>query len=69
MAHLIKEWWFDPDSFKVVGDKIIHVPKLNKAPMLVSIMLCCLYGEKNPSKFKLDWVPLIHQVLAGKIFN
>jgi hypothetical protein len=69
MAHLIKEWWFDPDSFKVIGDKIYHVPKLKKSPMLVSIMLCHLYGEKNSSKFKLGWVPLIHQVLAGNIFN
>jgi hypothetical protein len=69
MAQLIREWWFDPDSFKVIGDKMYHVTRLKKSPMLVSIILCRLYGEKNPSRFKLGWVPLIHQVLAGNIFN
>jgi hypothetical protein len=69
MAHLIREWWYDPDSFKVIGEKIYHVTRLKKSPMLVSIMLCRLYGEKNPSRFKLSWVPIIHQVLVGNIFN
>jgi hypothetical protein len=32
-------------------------------------MLCHLYGEKYSFKFKLSWVPLIHQVLTGNIFN
>jgi len=42
MTHLIKEWWFNPDSFKVIGDKIYHVTKLKKSPMLVVIMICHL---------------------------
>ena len=69
MDHLIREWWYDPDSFKVIGEKIYHVTKLKKSPMLVFIMLCRLYGEKNPSRFKLSWVPIIRQVLVGNIFN
>jgi hypothetical protein len=32
-------------------------------------MLCHLYGEKDNSKFKLSWVPLIHQVLKEGVFN
>jgi len=69
MEHLIREWWYDPDSFKVIGEKIYHVTKLKKSQMLVFIMLCRLYGEKNPSRFKLSWVPIIRQVLVGNIFN
>jgi hypothetical protein len=37
--------------------------------MLASIMLCRLYGENDSQKFKLGWVPLLHQVHKGKIFN
>jgi hypothetical protein len=32
-------------------------------------MLCRLYGENDSSKFKLSWVPLIHQVLKEEVFN
>jgi hypothetical protein len=37
--------------------------------MLVAIMLCRLYGEKDASKFKLGWVPIIHQVTKEEVFN
>jgi hypothetical protein len=69
IPDLIKEWWYDPNSFKIMGDKMYLVPRLKKSPMLVAIMLCHLYGEKNSTKFKLSWVPLIHQVLTRKVFN
>jgi hypothetical protein len=68
MVDLIREWWYDPNSFKVIGDKVYPIPRLNKSPMLVAIMLCLLYGEKDSSKFKLSWVPLIHQVLTEEYF-
>jgi hypothetical protein len=28
MEDLIRNWWHDPNSFKVIGDKIYHVPWL-----------------------------------------
>jgi len=68
MVDLIREWWSDPNSFKIIGDKIYHVPRLNKSPMLVSIMIYHLYGFFF-FKFKLGWFPLINQVLMGMVFN
>jgi len=59
MAHLIREWWFDRNTFKVIGDKMYRVTRPKKSLMLVATMLCHLYGEKNLSKFKLSWVPII----------
>jgi hypothetical protein len=32
-------------------------------------MICRLYGENDATKFKLRWVPLIHQILKEKVFN
>jgi hypothetical protein len=42
-----------------------------KRPHMIAItMICRLYGEKNPQHFKLEWVPLLHQIVKkGKIFN
>jgi hypothetical protein len=60
MGDLIREWWHDSNSFKIIADKIYPIPRLKKPPMLVAIMLCHLYGENDSFKFKLGWVPLIH---------
>jgi len=38
MADLIKEWWHDPNFFKIIGEKVYPIPILNKAPMLVAIV-------------------------------
>jgi hypothetical protein len=69
MVDLIRDWWHDSSTFKIISDKIYPIQKLKKPPMLVATMLCRLYGEKDSLKFKLGWVPLIHQILKGKIFN
>jgi hypothetical protein len=45
------------------------VLRLKKPSKLIAIILCHLYGEKDSSKFKLSWVPLIHQVLKEEVFN
>jgi hypothetical protein len=66
---LIRNWWHDPNSFKVIGDKIYHVPRLRNPSKMTDIILCCLYGEKDNSEFKLSWVNLIHQVLKEGVFN
>ena len=63
MEDLIRNWWHDPNSFKVIGDKIYHVPWLRNPSKMTNLMLCHLYGEKDNSKLKLSCVLLIHQVL------
>jgi hypothetical protein len=32
MDDLIREWWHDPNSFKIIGDQTYHVPRLKKPP-------------------------------------
>jgi len=65
MGDLIREWWYDSNIFKIISEKIYHIQILNNPPILVLIILYCLYGEKYFLKFKLGWVPLIHEVLKG----
>jgi hypothetical protein len=55
MGDLIKEWWYDSNSFKIISNKIYHIQILKKLPILVAIMLCHLYGEKDSFKFKLGF--------------
>jgi hypothetical protein len=69
MVDLIREWWYNPPSFKINFDKMHTIQHLKKPQMLASIMLCRLYGENDSHKFKLVQVPLLHQVHKGKIFN
>jgi hypothetical protein len=69
MVDLIREWWHDSSGLKIISDKVYSIQSLKKLQMLVAIMLCRLYGENDSLKFKLGWVPLIHQTLEGKIFN
>ena len=69
MEDLIMNWWHDLNCFKVIGDKIYHVPWLRNPSKMTNLMLCHLYGEKDNSKFKLSCVLLIHQVLKEGVFN
>jgi hypothetical protein len=70
MPELIKEWLVDDSNFKIRSKGLYPINSLKESPMTLATMLCRLYGEPNALQFKLEWVPLIHQVLdKGNIFN
>jgi hypothetical protein len=35
----------------------------------IDLMLCRLFGKKNPTHFPTEWVPLTHEVAEGYSFN
>jgi hypothetical protein len=37
--------------------------------MYIAMMLCRLYGKKNPAHFNVDWVTIINEVVEGFTFN
>jgi hypothetical protein len=37
--------------------------------MYIAMMLCRLYGKKNPAHFSVDWVPIINEVAEGFTFH
>jgi hypothetical protein len=48
MVDLIKDWYYDPNSFKIIGDNIYPVPRLKKSPMLIyHHALSSIYGKKD----------------------
>jgi hypothetical protein len=69
MDDVIRDWWYDPNDFKFVGDKKYTVSRLKKPQKLIAITLYHLYGENDATKFELSWVPLIHQIIKATIFN
>jgi hypothetical protein len=70
MVGLIRDWWYDPTSFKSKSNRLYPTQSFKRPYILATTMFCRLYGEKDPQHFKLEWVPLMHQVTEkGKIFN
>jgi hypothetical protein len=33
------------------------------------MMLCKMFGKKNPTHFSIEWVPIIHEVVEGYTFD
>ena len=33
------------------------------------MMLCRIFGKKNPTHFTIEWVPIIHEVVGGYTFD
>jgi hypothetical protein len=70
MVELIKNRCYDPKSFKTKLNKLYPFQMFRRPHMIVITMICRHYGEKNPQNFKLELVPLLHQIVRkGKIFN
>jgi hypothetical protein len=67
---LIKNWRYDPNSFKTRLNKLYPIQMFKRPHTIDITMICRLYGEKIPQYFKLEWFPLLHQIVRKeKIFN
>ena len=42
---------------------------LNEYMVYVGMMLCRLFGRKDPFHFNADWTPFLEEVLEGRSFN
>jgi hypothetical protein len=48
----------------------MHATTYLDAHMLyISIMLCHLFGKKNPTHFSVEWVSIMNEVVGGYTFN
>ena len=59
---IIKTWWGNENKFKVDSHGIYFTSSCDAHIMCILMMLCRLYGKKNPAHFRMDWVPIIHEV-------
>ena len=65
---IIKEWWGIPMRFRADTHGSYATTPLNEYMVYISLMLCILFGKKNPTHFPAEWVLLI-QVVEGYSFN
>jgi hypothetical protein len=66
---IIKEWWGIPVRFRDDTHGSYATAPLNEYMVYIALMLCRLFGKKNPTHFPAEWVPLIHEVAEGYSFN
>ena len=66
---IIKEWWGIPTRFRADTHGIYVIAPLNKYMVYIALMLCRIFGRKSPTHFPAEWVPLLHEVAEGYIFN
>lgn len=70
LVELIEGWWFVEELFKERTKRLYPIKYLKEPYKLVSTMFCRLYGKKDLQFFKVEWVPLIYQVVEKcNIFN
>jgi hypothetical protein len=65
----IKGWWRCPSKFRADAHGIYATTSLNEYMFYVAIMLCGLFGKKNPCHFPAEWVPLLEEASEGYTFN
>jgi hypothetical protein len=66
---IIKTWWGNPSKFKTDAHGIYSTTSLDAHFLYISMMLCQLFGRKNPTHFTVEWVSIIHEVVEGYTFN
>jgi hypothetical protein len=67
--NIIKDWWGIPTRFRADNHGNYAIASLNKYMVYRALMLCRLFGRKNPTHFLVGWVPLRHEVADGYSFN
>jgi hypothetical protein len=66
---LIREWWRCPSKFRANTHGVYATTSLNEYMVYVAIMLCRLFGKKDPCHFPTEWVPFLKEALEGFTFN
>ena len=66
---IIRGWARSEAKFRADTHGIYASASLNEYMVYVSMMLCRLFGRKDPCHFHADWVPLLEEVSEGNGFN
>jgi hypothetical protein len=67
--NMIREWARCPVNFRADSHGIYATTSLNEYMVYVAIMLCRLFGRKDPCHFHADWVPFLEEASEGNGFN
>jgi hypothetical protein len=66
---IIRDWWRCPSKFRADTHGVYATTSLNEYMVYVAIMLCRLFGRKDPCHFHADWVPFLEEASEGYAFN
>jgi hypothetical protein len=66
---MIKGWARDENKFRANKHGIYATASLNEYMIYLGMMLCRLFGRKDPFHFNADWTPFLEEVSEGHSFN
>jgi hypothetical protein len=66
---MIRGWARDENKFRADLHGIYATAALNEYMVYVAMMLCRLFGRKDPCHFHADWTPFLEEVSEGRSFN
>jgi hypothetical protein len=66
---IVKSWWGNQNKFKTDSQGIYSIASCDAHILYISMMLCRMFGKKNPTHFTIEWVPIIHEVVEGYTFD
>jgi hypothetical protein len=66
---MIKGWARDENKFRVDLHGIYATASLNEYMVYVEMMLCRIFGRKDPCHFHANWTPFLEEVSEGHSFN
>jgi hypothetical protein len=65
----MKTWWGNPRKFKFDTHGVYSIASCDAHIMYIAMMLCRMFGRKNPAYFTVEWVPIIQEVAKGYTFD
>jgi hypothetical protein len=66
---MIRGWVSSEAKFRADSHGIYATDSLNKYMVYVAMMLCRLFGRKDPCHFHADWLPFLKEVSEGRSFK
>jgi hypothetical protein len=66
---IVKSWWGHPEKFRAKAHGMYTMMSLDAHMLYVAMMLCHLFGKKNPTHFSFEWVAITNEVVEGYTFN
>jgi hypothetical protein len=66
---MIRGWARDENNFRANEHGIYATSSLNEYMVYLAMMLCRLFGRKDPFHFNADWTPFLEEVSEGRSFN
>jgi hypothetical protein len=66
---IIRGWARSEEKFRADAHGIYASASLNEYMVYAAMMLCRLFGRKDPCHFHADWTPFLEEVSEGRSFN